>query len=100
MIAAGLELLRLIYRPGFKYKKTGVLLTELVPESQAQMSLFEAETQEKKALQAAVDALNKRLGRNAVRYGAMGVREDWKMRQGRKTRCFTTKWEDLLVAGA
>ena len=49
------------------------------------------------ALQKSVDVLNKRLGRNVVRFGSMGVDEAWKMRQERKSRCFTTRWDDLLV---
>lgn len=97
LIAKGLDLLRKIYRSGFKYKKTGAFVTELVDEGTEQMSLFENRDQKHRiALQAAVDGLNNRLGRNVVRYGSMGVQEPWRMRQQRKSRRFTTCWNELL----
>ena len=101
LISKGLDLLRKIYRPGFKYKKTGAFVTDLMDESTVQMSLFKHHDEKhRKALQAAVDALNKRLGRNVVRYGSMGVQEPWRMRQLRKSRRFSTCWNELLVANA
>ncbi|MEI8341630.1 MAG: hypothetical protein WCH43_08870, partial [Verrucomicrobiota bacterium] len=52
----GASLLRKIYRPGYQYKKTGVMVTELVDEGSVQMSLFEdGNLHHMKALQAAVD---------------------------------------------
>ncbi|MEI8341653.1 MAG: Y-family DNA polymerase [Verrucomicrobiota bacterium] len=98
LIGTGLDLLRKIYRPGYQYKKTGVMVTDLVDESSVQMSLFGNEGEKHRiALQKAVDGLNKRLGRNAVSFGSMGLDEAWQMRQERKSRCFTTRWDDLLV---
>jgi len=77
LISKGLDLLRSIYRPGFKYKKTGAFVTHLVDETSVQMTLFENQNQRHRiALQKAVDGLNKRLGRNVwCRYGSMGVHE-------------------------
>jgi len=101
LISKGLDLLRKIYRPGFKYKKTGAFVTNLVDEESVQMTLFENQDQKHRmALQKAVDVLNKRLGRNVVRYGSMGVDEAWGMRQERKSKCYTTRWNELLVASA
>jgi len=74
------------------------MVTELVDEGSVQMSLFDDDDKQHRiALQAAVDVLNQRLGRNVVRFGSMGVDEAWKMRQERKSQCFTTRWDDLLV---
>ena len=101
LIAKSLELLRKIYRQGFQYKKTGAFVTELVDEDTVQMSLFENQDDRHRiALQAAVDMLNKRLGRNVVRYGSMGVDQAWGMRQERKSRCYTTRWDELLSVGS
>ena len=49
-------------------------------------------------LDALVDQVNRRYGSNAVRYGSMGFDRKWRMRQERKSRAFTTRWEELLVA--
>ena len=43
LISRGLELLRKVYRPGFQYKKTGVMLTELIPGDRAQRSQFSSQ---------------------------------------------------------
>ena len=101
LISRGLELLRKVYRPGFQYKKTGVMVTELTQEDSVQMSLLEEGGEDQqKHLQAVVDQLNKRLGQNTVRYASMGMRQTWKMRQERKSPCYTTRWDELLVVGA
>jgi len=47
-----------------------------------------------------VDQLNRKYGTNTVRYGSMGFQQQWRMRQERKSRGFTTRWEELLVARA
>ena len=102
LIAAARSLLRGIYRPGHLYKKTGVFVTELVPEESVQLSLFDEpqNASPRKALQDAVDQLNTRFGKDTIRYGAMGTRQAWGMRQERKSRGFTTQWGELPVAKA
>jgi len=47
-----------------------------------------------------VDQINRKYGTNTVRYGSMGFDRKWRMRQNRKSRAFTTRWEELLVAKA
>jgi len=48
-------------------------------------------------LDALVDQVNRKYGSNTLRYGAMGFHQQWRMRQERKSRGFTTRWEELLV---
>jgi len=101
LIAAALTLLRKIYRPGYQYKKVGVFLTELCSEASAQLTLFAPRTDNVGTrLDSLVDQLNRRYGTNTLRYGAMGFAGEWRMKQKRKSRCFTTRWEELLVARA
>lgn len=102
LISAARSLLREIYRPGHRYKKTGIFVTELVPEQSVQLSLFDEpkNASPRKALQEAVDQLNTRFGKGTVRYGAMGSRQAWGMRQERKSQGFTTRWSELPVARA
>ena len=101
LIAAASALLRKIYRPGYHYRKVGVFLTELSAEGTAQLSLFGTKPQGGAArLDTLVDQLNRKYGTNTVRYGSMGFQQQWRMRQDRKSRSFTTRWEELLVARA
>ena len=98
LIAAATALLRKIYRPGYRYRKVGVFLTELCSEATAQLSLFGAKPHAQ--LDSLVDKINRKHGTNTVRYGSMGFDRKWRMRQERKSRGFTTRWEELLVARA
>ena len=102
LIAAALRLLRGIYRPGHCYKKTGVYVTRLIAESDLQPDLFDAAPGNKRVheLDRIVDALNRKFGRNAIRFGSMGVKQGWAMRQDKRSKKFTTRWDELPVAKA
>jgi len=101
LISNGIELLCKIFRPGFQYKKTGVMVTGLLSKDAVQMSLFEDRDERQRThLQSVVDRLNKKLGQNTVRYASMGMDQTWKMRQLRISKRFTTHWDDLLVVNA
>ena len=75
----------------------GVFLTELTSEATAQLSLFGSNSSTDR-LDAVVDQVNRKYGSNTLRYGLMGFEKPWQMRQNRKSRGFTTRWEELLVA--
>ena len=103
LISVALGLLREIYQPGHQYKKTGIFLTELVPEDAVQPDLFgpPAGVGERAGkIDRIVDELNRKLGRNAVRYGAMGLQSSWAMRQQNRSARFTTRWDELPQAKA
>lgn len=102
LIAAALQLLRRIYRPGHLYKKTGIFVTDLMCEEDRQPDLFEAAGGDPRhrRLDAVVDELNRRLGRNAIRYGSMGTDPKWTMRQENRSKKFTTRWDELPEAKA
>jgi hypothetical protein len=81
LIGAALRALAAIYRPGFRYKKAGVVFLELIPAGQAQAGLFDApDNAASKARMRADDALNRRYGRHTVTFAASGRRRGWKLR--------------------
>jgi DNA polymerase V len=102
LIAPALELLRGIFRPRHFYKKTGIFLTGLIGEREWQPDLFEntAASARNRRVDGVVDALNRKLGRNAIRYAAMGVDPKWTMRQENRSKKFTTRWDELPEAKA
>jgi DNA polymerase V len=102
LIATAMSLLRRIYRPGVVYRKVGVFLTDLCQESSTQLQLFETPQTRpsSRRLDVLVDQINRRYGSNTVRYGTMGFQQKWQMKQTRKSRSFTTRWDELLVASA
>lgn len=102
LIAAAREGLARIFRPGYPYKRCGVLLSGLVPAAAAQRDCFAAEERPAYggALMRALDGLNARWGRGTLTYAAAGVARPWRMRQLRLSPRYTTQWDDLPVAKA
>lgn len=100
LVQAALRAVEWLYRPGYQYKKAGVLLTELSPVYMVQTDLFSNLAQQEKrgALMRTVDSLNRQFGAGTVFCAAEGIKKEWQMRSRRKTPCYTTRWEELLVA--
>lgn len=99
MTSAALEGLERIYRPGYRYKKVGVMLLGLCPAEKATPSLFDMTPKHSKALMAAVDAINRINGRGTIRLASEGIVQPWKMRRERMSRRYTTRWDELLQIG-
>jgi DNA polymerase V len=49
----------------------------------------------------ALDAVNKRFGRGAVRFGAEGKDDaPWQMKHSKRSPRYTSAWEDLPTVGS
>ncbi|HEX8298405.1 MAG TPA: Y-family DNA polymerase [Rubricoccaceae bacterium] len=99
------ELLGRIWRPGFRYKKAGVTLLDLADERPEQANLFVPHDPRKRALMAAVDAVNGLYGTGTVGVAgaAAGMKartEGWQMHQQRRSPGYTTDWNGLAEARA
>ncbi len=95
LIAVALKLLRKIWKPGFQFKKVGVVLQDL--SQHTQLDLFEPKKnwETRNRLQATVDSLH-----GAVRWGSMGYDESWKLRAEYKSHRWTTHVHELPIAKA
>ena len=105
IVAAAIEGLRTIFRPGFNLAKAGVNLIDLQPETvqQTELDLQDDDAPERGRLMTAMDALNVRYGRGTVLMasaGLAGERRAWTMKQERRTPGYTTCWADMLVVRA
>jgi DNA polymerase V len=98
LIGAAVTALGALYRPGYRYKKAGVMLLDLVPAAEVQAGLFDAPDNSKSvARMKAVDGLNARFGRGAVAFGAAArKRQPWGLRREFISPRFTTVWDELL----
>ncbi|MDA1001673.1 MAG: Y-family DNA polymerase [bacterium] len=97
LIRAALAALRRIYKPGYLYHKAGVLLFDIAPARRVQEEMFDCpEHPRSDALMSALDALNSRMGRAAVRYGAEGFEATWRMKGEMRSPRYTTRWEELV----
>jgi DNA polymerase V len=87
-----------MFKPGYAYKKAGVMLSEITPVAQRQGDLLEPETTSNTRLMQAVDTLNQRYGRGAVKVSTQGAYKDWQMLQARKSPHYTTDWQEVPMA--
>jgi DNA polymerase V len=96
------RLLRAIYRDGPAYKKAGVALQKIRPETPRQGHLFGDPDPADAALMETVDHLNRTMGRGTVGFAAAGVpgNRTWTMKREQRSPHYTTRWSDLPVARA
>lgn len=101
LVAAAMRGLAVIYRLGFRYKKSGILLMGLQPKHAAQASLFDdVAVQERSArLMQVMDSVNRRIGKGSMTIAASGTTRSWAMRRDCKSPNYTTDWDELPVAG-
>lgn len=84
------------WRDGFQYAKAGLMLTELTPVTMVQTSLLATiDRDERRRLNDAMDAVNRRFGRNTLVPAAMGLRRSWSTKFERKSPSYTTMWSEL-----
>jgi DNA polymerase V len=101
LIRCALQGIRAIYRDGYRYKKAGVMLTGLLPASQTQADLFDAEDRRKSTrLTTALDAVNNRWGAGTLQYASSGITKAWKTQFHRRSPAYTTDWNELPVVNA
>lgn len=94
---AALQGLRAIFRPGYSYKKAGILLTLLSDKRMHQPDLFEDPRARQKSarLMAVLDAVNHNFGQGSLRTGACGTEQRWVMRADNRSPRYTSCWDEL-----
>lgn len=99
LITHALQMLGKMYRAGFNYNKAGVLLCDLIPETEVQQDLFSPihQREQKQIAIRTVDALNRRMGKNKLRFGSQRFEHAWKVRAEHSSPAYTTRWKDLLT---
>jgi DNA polymerase V len=85
-----------IYQPGRAYKKAGVILSSLVPDTSIQANLFEAPSKNiGRFLMEMMDNINFSMRNDVVKFASTGITQNWKMRQEFHSPRYTTRWEEL-----
>lgn len=96
LVREALQILKSIYKEGFRYAKAGVFLTGLVPETSIQQNLFvRTDTFKQKKLMESVDALNQRFGKETLTYAGAGISKEWSVKKEFISKKFTTSLKDL-----
>ncbi len=100
LIAAALFGLKRIYRPGYLYKKAGIVLMEIQPASMRQQLLFKEENPKSAKVMLAMDTLNGAYGRNTVSLASSGIQKQWAAMFETRTPHYTTDWSQLPTVKA
>ncbi|BCK87787.1 protein UmuC [Sideroxyarcus emersonii] len=100
LVRAALEGLKAAFRPGFRYKKSGVLLMGLQPKGAIQATLFDDPVAQAKSnsMMKVMDQINRKMGQGSVAVAASGIQKRWAMRRKNKSPAYTTEWGELPTA--
>ena len=97
IITAANSLLKTIYKRGFLYKKSGVIVGDIIPQNQVQLNLFSKnQTVNRIKLYRSVDFINQTMGRDKVQILGQGILKREKLNKENLSPCYTTRWSDLL----
>ena len=95
IVRAALQGLKEIYRKGFKFKKAGVMLLDLVDADHAPQSLFDQHDPKDDKLIEAFDQINRQQGPGVINFGAAGQASDWHSASAHKSPRYTTEWDAI-----
>lgn len=96
LIEAAKSILEEIYRPGYGYKKGGIILSQFSPAQEAQIDLFAERFDDNDKMSHVVDLINGRYGKNTIRSAACGTgKKEWSRRAEFYSREYTTSWQHL-----
>jgi DNA polymerase V len=87
-----------MFKPGYAYKKAGVMLGDISPVGRYQTDWLEPAQATDTRLMNTLDKLNQRYGRGTVKVSTQGAHAGWQMRQERKSPDYTTNWGALPQA--
>lgn len=100
IIGAAKFCLSRIYKPGYRFKKAGIMLLDLIPDTLEQGNLFvDIDRFSGDHLMSVMDGINEGHGPDTLFIGAQGVAKAWKMRCGSRSPRYTTQWDELLKVG-
>ncbi|WP_264565819.1 Y-family DNA polymerase [Flavobacterium sp. N3904] len=95
---AAVEMLKKLHKgnEGIKFKKAGVIVTELIDENQKQFHLFEEENPKHLALMKVMDRLNHKIGDTKIKLASQNLSLTWNMNQNHLSPRYTTNFKDIL----
>ncbi len=95
---AAIAMLRKLHQgnENIKFKKAGVIVTELIDENKKQLQLFEEENPKHQALMKVMDQLNKKIGDKKVKLATQNLSLTWNMNQNHLSPRYTTNFNQIL----
>ena len=91
------KLLNKIYSKNKSYKKAGIILMGLSPQSNHQFSLFDQNIDKQKKLMRSIDSIDNKYGLYKVRLASQDQKRIWKMKRQKLSRNYTTEIDEVLI---
>jgi DNA polymerase V len=97
LISYACNALKKAYSAGFLYKKAGVIVTDIIPQEQVLVGLFDEVDREKhQKIMQTIDKLNHSFGREKIKVGKQGFNKKWHLKSEYLSPCYTTKLSDVI----
>ncbi|MDD4157026.1 MAG: Y-family DNA polymerase [Candidatus Cloacimonetes bacterium] len=101
-IKLAISLLEKIYKPGYAYKKSGVMITNMIPEDRIYPDLFYSRygDDNRDKVMKLVDKINKQYNKDIIFFASNGIKKSWSMKREMISSRFTTRWTELPIVKA
>ena len=97
LIKPAVKLVDKLYEHGKIYKKAGVMLSGIVPDTTIQGNMFVPQTTNSyRYLMSMIDNVNFAMRNDMIKFAASGTTRNWKMRQELRSPRYTTRWNELI----
>ncbi|NTU61429.1 MAG: DUF4113 domain-containing protein, partial [Caldiserica bacterium] len=97
------NLTKKIYKSGYRYLRVGVVLADLISETNAPEYLFTTPYQRSRErnLMNTIDKINQLMGPGTIKFGSVGLSgKPWKARQSSRSPRYTSRWNELPIVKA
>ena len=94
IVKRSLEGIRKIYRPGYKYKKAGIILYGLSRQNVTK-GLLDYDREASDSIMQTIDKINNRYGGETIKIASEGIKKIWKMKRENVSPCYTTRFDEL-----
>lgn len=96
LIKPAMAMVERLFKKGEFYKKAGVMLSGIVPDSTVQGNLFvPAQKNNNRMLMSMMDNINVGMRDDMLKFASSGTERNWKMRQEFRSPRYTTRWDEI-----
>lgn len=97
IIETALKALGKLYIEGYRYKKTGVILTDLTNQTLVQEDSFDFSVKKPNdKLSAVIDEINKKYGKGSIRLAIEGINHTWDAKREHLSKNYTSDWDEIV----
>ena len=89
--------LQRIFKPGYHYKKAGVIVLDFTPETETQLTIFGNSNPKHASAMQVIDKLNALYGQQKVKLASQDLKKIWKMKQEKLSPRYTTNLKDIIT---